>query len=175
MQHNHYFTYTTQLGPVTIADNGDAITHLLIGDAAANFESSINSRLSPPPILKETPLISEAHQQLEAYLSGTRQTFELPIAPAGTAFQQNVWTALRQIPYGTTQSYADIAKNLGSPSASRAVGTACGRNPILIITPCHRVIGTNGKLTGFAAGLDVKITLLQIEKTLPAESAHDPS
>lgn len=171
----HYFTYTTQLGPVTIADNGDAITHLLIGDAAANFQSLINSRLTQPPILKETPLIREAHQQLEGYLSGARQTFDLPIAPTGTAFQKNVWSALRQIPFGTTQTYADIAKLIGSPNASRAVGTACGRNPILIITPCHRIIGTNGKLTGFAAGLDVKTALLQLEKALPTESAHDPS
>ncbi|MDK9712065.1 methylated-DNA--[protein]-cysteine S-methyltransferase [Acidaminobacter sp.] len=175
MQQVHYFSYTTRLGPVIIADNGAAITHLLIGDAAANFQSSENSRLTPPPILKETPLIREAHQQLEDYLSGARQTFDLPIAPTGTDFQKNVWSALRQIPYGTTQTYADIAKSIGSPSASRAVGTACGRNPILIITPCHRVIGTNGKLTGFAAGLDVKTTLLQLEHVLPAATAHDPN
>lgn len=165
----NYFTYKTQLGPVTIADNGNAITHLLIGDPATDFLNSVNGHLN------ETQLIRQAHQQLEAYLSGTRQTFDLPIAPTGTNFQQRVWEALRQIPFGSTQSYADIAKNIGSPSASRAVGTACGRNPILIITPCHRVIGKSGKLTGFAAGLDVKTALLQLEKVLPAESAHDPS
>lgn len=171
----HYFTYSTRLGPIAIADNGDAITHLLIGNPAVTFQSSINDCLTPPPILIETPLIRQAHHQLEAYLSGARQTFDVPIAPDGTSFQQKVWSALRQIPYGTTQTYADIAKRIGSPSASRAVGTACGRNPILIITPCHRVVGTNGKLTGFAAGLDVKTALLQLEKVLPAESGHEPN
>lgn len=169
MPQRNYFTYKTQLGPVTLADNGNAITHLLIGDAATDFPNSADGHHN------ETPLIRQAHQQLEAYLSGTLQTFDLPIAPAGTDFQQRVWEALRQIPFGSTQSYADIAKNIGSPSASRAVGTACGRNPILIITPCHRVIGKSGKLTGFAAGLDVKTTLLQIEKVLPAEPVHDQS
>lgn len=165
----NYFTYKTRLGPVTIADNGNAVTHLLIGDAATDFPNSVNGHLN------ETQLIRQARQQLEAYLSGSRLTFDLPIAPVGTDFQQRVWEALRQIPYGSTQSYADIAKNIGSPSASRAVGTACGRNPILIITPCHRVVGKSGKLTGFAAGLDVKTALLQLEKVLPAETAHDPS
>ena len=163
MSHTHYFTYTTCIGPVTIADNGAAITHLLIGTAATLFPEGANHPLNPTPIRSETPLIQSAYEQLDAYLRGTRQSFDLPIAPSGTNFQQKVWSALRQIPYGTTKSYADIARAIGQPKASRAVGTACGRNPILIITPCHRVLGSSGTLTGFAAGLEVKAALLSLE------------
>ncbi|SCZ81772.1 methylated-DNA--[protein]-cysteine S-methyltransferase [Acidaminobacter hydrogenoformans] len=159
MHQTHFYTYTTILGSITIADNGSAITHLIIGDPSTGIVASDANRIKG-----ETPLILEAHRQLEAYLKGTRQSFDLPLAPAGTDFQQKVWNALREIPYGTTQTYTDIARAIGSPSASRAVGTACGRNPVLILTPCHRVIGTNGKLTGFAAGLDVKAALLQLEQ-----------
>lgn len=169
----HYFTFTTRIGIVTIAENGSAITHLLIGDPAAKAFFSTYNDTTAPPVHTETPLIQLAHLQLEAYLSGTRQTFDLPIAPTGTAFQKKVWDALRQIPYGTTRTYAEIARSIDRPRASRAVGTACGRNPILIITPCHRVIGTNGKLTGFAAGLDVKTTLLELEQITPKDAPHD--
>lgn len=159
MQQNHYFTYKSTLGPITIADNGEAITHLLIG-----VQSTESLTAEAGAAKTETPLIREAYRQLEAYLSGALQTFDLPIAPTGTDFQQKVWSALRQIPYGTTQTYSEIARALGNPNASRAVGTACGRNPILILTPCHRVVGVNGKLTGFAAGLDVKAALLHLEQ-----------
>lgn len=107
--------------------------------------------------------IKEAAQQLDAYWGGELFDFDLPLAPAGTPFQQKVWKTLRTIPYGKTVSYGTIARRIGAPTASRAVGAANGRNPIAIVVPCHRVIGANGKLTGYAGGLDMKERLLAHE------------
>ena len=104
-----------------------------------------------------SPVLSLAARELEEYFAGTRQAFTMPIRPAGTAFQQAVWAALREIPYG------EIAAAVGRPKASRAVGGANHVNPILIVTPCHRVIGANGSLTGFGAGIDRKAFLLDLE------------
>lgn len=101
--------------------------------------------------------------QLGEYFAGERTGFDLPLAPLGTPFQQQVWKALRRIPYGRTASYGDIARGIGHPSASRAVGLANGRNPISIIVPCHRVIGTDGRLTGYAGGVERKRFLLELE------------
>ena len=110
------------------------------------------------------PLLTEAVNQLRQYFAGERQTFALPLAAAGTPFQQQVWQQLTQIPFGHTQSYGELAQRLGNKNAMRAVGAANGRNPIAIIVPCHRVIGADGKLTGYAGGLDRKIWLLQHEQ-----------
>lgn len=104
-----------------------------------------------------------AREQLGEYFGGERTEFDLPLAPVGTQFQAQVWGALRRIPYGRTASYADIARGIGHPTASRAVGMANGSNPISIIVPCHRVIGTDGKLTGYAGGVERKRFLLQLE------------
>lgn len=109
-------------------------------------------------------LLQEAAEQLRQYFAGERQTFNLPLAAPGTTFQQQVWHQLRQIPFGHTQSYGELAQRLGNKNAMRAVGAANGRNPIAIIVPCHRVIGADGKLTGYAGGLDRKIWLLQHEQ-----------
>ena len=109
------------------------------------------------------PILTEAEQQLTAYFAGTLQTFTVPLDFVGTDFQKQVWAALLTIPHGETRSYADIARQIGRPTATRAVGAANGRNPISIIAPCHRVIGTNGKLTGFAGGLAAKELLLTLE------------
>ncbi|ETX06011.1 methylated-DNA--[protein]-cysteine S-methyltransferase [Candidatus Entotheonella palauensis] len=106
-------------------------------------------------------------QQLHEYFEGTRQAFDLPLAPPGTAFQQRVWQALQQIPYGRTMTYQELAERLGKPTASRAVGSANGRNPIAIIIPCHRVIGRDGRLRGYAGGLHIKQQLLQHEGAWP--------
>lgn len=103
-------------------------------------------------------------QQLAAYFAGERQEFDIALAPEGTQFQQSVWKALTTIPYGKTCSYGDIANQIGKPKASRAVGAANGKNPIPIIIPCHRVIGSTGKLTGFGGGLEAKETLLGLEQ-----------
>lgn len=114
---------------------------------------------------EETPLLRETARMLRAYFAGEQRDFDLPLAQEqGTAFQNAVWRALRRIPYGETVSYGDIAREIGHPKAFRAVGMACHVNPIAIIVPCHRVIGTNGKLTGYAEGLQVKKALLELEQ-----------
>lgn len=114
---------------------------------------------------KCTPVIVSAMTQLTEYFAGTRQTFDLPLAPAGTDFQKKVWAALCTIPYGETRSYKEIALQINNPKGCRAVGMANNRNPIMLIIPCHRVIGSNGSLVGYAGGLDVKEWLLTHEKS----------
>ncbi|HEY4341386.1 MAG TPA: methylated-DNA--[protein]-cysteine S-methyltransferase [Steroidobacteraceae bacterium] len=110
------------------------------------------------------PLLTRAQQELEEYFTEERRTFTVKLDPAGTEFQNRVWNALRTIPFGETRSYGQIADQIGNRKAVRAVGAANGANPLSIIVPCHRVIGANGKLTGFAGGLDVKARLLAMEK-----------
>jgi methylated-DNA-[protein]-cysteine S-methyltransferase len=109
------------------------------------------------------PLLKEADRQLKLYFSGELQQFELPIQMHGTPFQQKVWEALQQIPYGETRTYKDIAVMLGQPGAMRAVGGANNRNPVSIIVPCHRVIGASGQMVGYGGGLPIKIALLDLE------------
>jgi methylated-DNA-[protein]-cysteine S-methyltransferase len=111
-----------------------------------------------------TPLLDRAVGQLEEYFAGTRRDFDLPLDPLGTTFQQSAWLVLRTIPYGQTISYGQQARQLGDPNKARAVGAANGKNPLSIVVPCHRVIGSGGQLTGFAAGLDVKSWLLDHER-----------
>jgi methylated-DNA-[protein]-cysteine S-methyltransferase len=109
------------------------------------------------------PVLVETAHQLEEYFAGRRKQFELRLDPSGTPFQRTVWRALMTIPFGETRSYAQIAKQIGHPRAARAVGAANGRNPLSIVAPCHRVVGSTGALTGFAGGLDVKARLLVLE------------
>lgn len=113
------------------------------------------------------PLLRQTQAQLDAYFAGRLQVFDLPLAPHGTAFQRQVWQALAQIPFGQTWSYVQLARRVGRPTASRAVGAANGRNPLPIVLPCHRVIGANGALTGFGGGLPTKAFLLTLEGALP--------
>lgn len=114
------------------------------------------------------PVIDQTAQQLGEYFTGDRTTFDLPLDAVGTEFQQSVWNALKKIPFGETESYGELAAGLGKPSASRAVGSATGRNPISIVVPCHRLVASSGKLTGFAGGLESKQWLLTHEATEPA-------
>lgn len=114
------------------------------------------------------PVLVETRRQLGEYFAGTRTVFALPLAPRGTDFQRQVWAALCRIPHGETRSYAEIAREIGRPTATRAVGAANGRNPISIVAPCHRVIGSNGALTGFAGGLEGKRWLLDHERGEPS-------
>ena len=114
---------------------------------------------------KKHPVLQKTKQQLEEYFKGQRTDFDIPIEFYGTSFQKQVWQALLTIPYGETRSYKQIAQQIGNEKAVRAVGAANGKNPISIIAPCHRVIGTNGKLVGFAGGLERKEILLSIEST----------
>lgn len=109
------------------------------------------------------PVLLEAGRQLTEYFAGRRKAFTVTLDPAGTAFQRKVWTALLTIPFGETRTYGQIATQIGKPTAVRAVGAANGRNPLSIVAPCHRVIGSTGRLTGFAGGLDVKARLLALE------------
>ena len=126
-----------------------------------DFERS--SIVRPDSRIEETPLHREVFIQLQEYFFGSRKVFDLPLAPVGTDFQMRCWEALLQIPYGETRSYGDIARSVDSPKGFRAVGMANNRNPIAIVIPCHRVIGSDGKLVGFGGGLDIKKFLLDME------------
>lgn len=116
----------------------------------------------------ETEVLREAQAQLTAYFEGRLRELDLPLAPRGGPFELRVWQALLEIPYGTTRSYSDVARRLGNPQATRAVGAANGRNPLPIVVPCHRVIGADGSLTGYGGGLEIKRYLLRLEGALPA-------
>lgn len=111
----------------------------------------------------EDAVLDKAQRQLEEYFAGNRRSFSLPLAPAGTVFERAVWQRIAAIPYGNTMTYGALAAELGMPKGARAVGGACARNPLLIVVPCHRVIAGTGKLTGFAAGMDMKRALLSLE------------
>jgi len=118
-----------------------------------------------PGWVRDDDLFAGVRAQLQAYFAGKLSTFDVPLAAVGTAFQQRVWAALAEIPHGSTRSYGQIAARIGSPAASRAVGLANGRNPISIIVPCHRVVGSSGKLVGYGAGVERKSWLLALERT----------
>ncbi len=148
------FFYDTSIGRIGIVENNNTITNV-------NIHKDIEFKNVE---IKETPLIKETYKQLQEYFEGNRNDFDLPLAPEGTEFQQRVWKALQSIPYGKTMSYKEIAEKIGSPKAARAIGMANNKNPIFIIIPCHRVIGSNGKLVGYGGGLDLKERLLNIEK-----------
>lgn len=124
-------------------------------------------RLSPGRPDADHPVLVEASRQLEEYFAGRRKRFDLPLDFVGTPFQRRVWRALLTIPFGETRSYAQIAGQLGTPRAARAVGAANGRNPVSIVAPCHRIVGSRGELTGFAGGLAVKARLLALESARP--------
>ena len=113
---------------------------------------------------RDDDVLAEAREQLTAYFAGELRDFDLPLAPLGTPFQVDVWEALRRVPYGRTCTYGELAAAVGRPTAVRAVGAANGRNPISIVVPCHRVVGANGKLIGYAGGLDRKTALLSLEQ-----------
>jgi len=121
-------------------------------------------RLGPLTEAPDHPLLVETERQLGEYFAGDRRRFDVPLSFAGTDFQKRVWGALLTIPFGETRSYGEVAAQIGKPGASRAVGAANGRNPISIIAPCHRVIGSTGKLTGFAGGMEAKKYLLELER-----------
>lgn len=120
-------------------------------------------RFSEPVEDTNHPILKKAEQQLQEYFKGERRAFSMPLDMRGTKFQKDVWEALLAIPFGETRTYGDLARQLGNPNATRAVGAANGRNPLSIVVPCHRVIGASGKLTGFAGGLQVKAQLLGLE------------
>jgi methylated-DNA-[protein]-cysteine S-methyltransferase len=143
-------TIDTPLGPVTAAVNGEgALTQLKFGTPEKEGNGAGNPAVA---------------RQLSEYFSGKRKTFDLPLAPEGTEFQKRIWAELTLIPYGETISYAELAKRAGRTGAARAVGRANATNPIAIVVPCHRVIGADGSLTGYAYGVEVKRSLLDFER-----------
>ena len=150
---NYYHYYESSVGKLVIVHNDQGLKYLDLADRLEVKEG----------VFQPTELIQQTISQLTQYFNGTRQEFDLPLAPIGTTFQQQVWESIRTIPLGGTRSYKEIAMQLGNPNTARAVGMANNKNPILIVTPCHRVIGANGKLVGFAAGLEMKKYLLALE------------
>jgi methylated-DNA-[protein]-cysteine S-methyltransferase len=160
-----YTNLDTPLGPLLIAGE----IHLL---RVIRFPKD-GGGAKPRPDWTRSSLgvVEEAARQLREYFDGRRTSFHLPLDPEGTAFQRRVWRALEHIPYGTTISYGELARRIGNPAASRAVGAANGRNPIPIVIPCHRVIGADGKLTGFGGGLPLKEALLALEARVSQQQA----
>jgi O-6-methylguanine DNA methyltransferase len=152
------------LGPLVLASDGTGAL-VYLGFARNEPRPGILRRLLEQGVVDPGAPggLDAAWAQLEAYFQGRLTRFELPLAPRGTPFQQRVWQALQEIPFGETRSYGGLAKRLGNPLLTRAVGTANGANPISIIIPCHRVIGADGSLTGYAGGLDLKRSLLDFE------------
>jgi methylated-DNA-[protein]-cysteine S-methyltransferase len=148
------------VGPLTVVAEDGAITHVHLGEAK---HGPADDELGVPAELDEEPFAAAA-SQLAAYFDGDLQEFDLPLAPRGDTFHQRVWALLREIPYGQTRSYGDLARALGDRNLAQAVGTANGRNPIAIVIPCHRVIGSDGSLVGYAGGLDRKRFLLALEE-----------
>ncbi|ADK82101.1 methylated-DNA--[protein]-cysteine S-methyltransferase [Sediminispirochaeta smaragdinae] len=151
-----YYLYDFSIGTLRIATLEDAIVEIsIVSGRKAHSEGEE----------KETILVQEAYKELKEYFEGTRRSFDLPLAPQGTMFQKRVWKALLDIPYGETRSYKQIAEVVGSPKGFRAVGLANNKNPIIIVVPCHRVIGADGSLVGYGGGLEVKDQLLRLEHT----------
>jgi methylated-DNA-[protein]-cysteine S-methyltransferase len=143
----------TPLGPLVAVAAGDG------GLRSLAFDDEERPAPAPAP-----GVLADTRRQLSEYFAGERTTFELPLSAGGTPFQQRVWRALAAIPYGETVSYGELAATIGAPHAARAVGLANGRNPIPIVVPCHRVIGADGRLTGFGGGLERKRALLELER-----------
>lgn len=159
-----YAYHPSPVGPLLLVghplpDGRTALTRVLMQDQKHSVPVGADW-------VEDPSAFTDAARQLDEYFAGTRRTFDLPLDPAGTAFQLAVWEQLRTIPSGTTTTYGDIAARVGKPHASRAVGAAIGRNPIGIIVPCHRVVGSSGALTGYAGGMDRKIALLTLEGAL---------
>lgn len=152
--------FESPIGPITLEGDGEHLTGL-------HFPSHRHWAGVPQTSQQSDTLFREVQRQLAEYFAGTRRSFDLPLRPAGTPFQQRVWNELLRIPFGEAVSYAELARRVGNPAATRAVGAANGRNPISIIIPCHRVVGSTGVLTGYGGGLERKRQLLELEDALP--------
>lgn len=148
----------TRLGPVRLAARGGALIGLWFDGQKHDVPPGADWQQS-----QDDPLLNEAARQVRDYLDGRRRAFDLPLAPEGTAFQQSVWRAIAKVPVGRTATYRDLARRIGRPTSVRAVGAAVGRNPLSVVVPCHRIVGSDGSLTGYAGGLDRKRELLALE------------
>lgn len=156
-------TLTLQRDETSLAMDTPVGRLVLAADGRALTTVWLDPHSTAPASSSDDPILIATRRQLEEYFRGERTTFDLPLAPRGTAFQQRVWRALLQIPHGETWSYQRLARTIGRPAAVRAVGASNGRNPIPIIIPCHRVIGADGSLTGYGGGLPMKKWLLAHE------------
>ncbi|HWP18326.1 MAG TPA: methylated-DNA--[protein]-cysteine S-methyltransferase [Burkholderiaceae bacterium] len=153
-------TLASPLGDILVARTGRGLAGLWF-DGQKDHPGTLNV-----PVVHDDALLDEVERQLDAYWAGRLQVFDLPLDLHGTPFQLAVWHALLGVPAGRTRSYRDIAEEVGAPSAMRAVGAAVGRNPVSIVVPCHRIVGSSGGLTGYAGGLDRKVALLKLEGAL---------
>jgi len=171
----HYTFLTTSIGKILIGttERGICEVHVRGGQASdRRFHNSRDTILNSTSVRKKelsmvspkSPLLMRTQKALSDYFSGRETSFSLPLDLQGTPFQKAVWKELLRIPYGKTRTYGEIAQRIGKPKAARAVGMACHRNPVGILVPCHRVIGANGELTGYAGGLKTKQTLLELEQ-----------
>ncbi|HEY5230340.1 MAG TPA: methylated-DNA--[protein]-cysteine S-methyltransferase [Galbitalea sp.] len=168
--HTRHTTITTdELQDVILVASDDAITGIYF---PGHWTKPDWSLFGAEVLLASDPLLAEAALQLRQYLVGDRTTFDFPIALVGNEFQQRVWAILRDIPFGETRTYGDIAEQLGDKALARMVGQAVGHNPISIVVGCHRVVGKSGSLTGYAGGLERKAFLLQLEESELGESAR---
>jgi methylated-DNA-[protein]-cysteine S-methyltransferase len=160
-QRIRYCFMPSPLGNVLLVTNGDALCGVYFDD----------QKYLPPigPAWQEdsgSAILRAAHNELDQYFAGSRKRFELPLAPNGTPFQRAVWNVIAQVPWGETLTYAELSSRAGHPGSARATGAATGRNPLSIIVPCHRIVGSDGSLTGYAGGLDRKQKLLALERPL---------
>ena len=156
----YYTKIESPVGPLLLAGDESALSHIL-------FATGKRAAKPDPAWEEDADRLQEPIRQLRAYFAGELEDFNLPLSPVGTDFQRKIWKLLCDIPYGQTISYGELARRAGNPKASRAVGLANGSNPIPIIIPCHRVIGSNGKLTGYGGGLPIKEKLLALERRQP--------
>ena len=154
-----YTDAESPVGPLLLTSDGAALTGLYLEESKRRPQIGEDWRRED-----EAVPLAEARQQLKDYFAGRRREFDLPLSLAGTRFQKEVWAALMLIPYGTTATYGEIARQIGAPKACRAVGHANGSNPLFIVVPCHRVVGAGGRLTGYGGGISRKETLLTLEK-----------
>ena len=155
--------YKSPLGKLVLESDGRALTRLRLPGEAGPVATTVRPG---DQVVRDAAPFAAVIAQLDEYFAGTRKKFDVPLAPGGTPFQLKVWQQLRKIPYGRTITYATLAHRAGNDSACRAVGAANGRNPLPIIVPCHRVIGSNGSLTGFGGGIAAKRRLLELEGAL---------
>lgn len=158
-----YIQFDTPVGLLTVAAEGEELRHI---EFPSNRHQVIRADWVLVSLDEAPRVLRVAHEQLLEYFAGTRQRFDLPLAPRGTAFQMRVWKTLAEIPFGHTWSYKQLAQACGNVNAMRAVGAANGRNPLPIVLPCHRVIGADGSLTGFGGGIETKAALLRLEGSL---------
>ncbi len=155
------------IGPLTLVIEDGKLTGLYLDVAGHEPDEAV---LGEPVSLDDEPVLRAAASQLAAYFAGDLTSFDLPLNLEGTGFQRTVWAGLQDIPYGETISYGELARRIGQPSASRAVGLANGRNPVSIVVPCHRVVGSDGSLTGYGGGLPRKQYLLALEQRVSGQT-----